>query len=152
MNFTAKSFIQNMGGSMDFYFAGLKEHFFMTLLDVNYEINDLNVLVSMKDMTPSLSNLVLTLKKKGFINKIALDSGTFSLNNKNCKISDRHLFFRLLEYGMVHANDFDLIFNFDRSFKPSGFNENLEYQIMLSGAWIPVIPVSHDIVHADYDK
>ena len=140
------------GMKMNLYFAGLDPKTLNLIQDRHVPIKPLNVLVSMADMTPTLHGQLRSGRETGLIGKLALDSGTFTLNKPNSKLDAQHFFNRFKEYATAHPRMYDLIFNFDRWFTPDAFEENYSYASQLGKCGIPVIPVAHDVLHGDYNQ
>ena len=136
---------------MDLFFAGLDPKTFGLIRQRHVPVKPMNILVSMADMTPKLHGQLRDGRETGQIAKLALDSGTFTLNRANPKLDAHHLYNRFMVYAASHRDLYDLIFGFDRWFTPDAFDANYRYLKQLGQHGIPAIPVAHDVLHGDYN-
>ena len=137
---------------VDLYSVGLGPKVFQLIRDRHVPVKPMKVLESMANMMTKRHDQLRYWRQTGRIGKLALDSGTFTLNRANAKLDGNHLFHRFWEYAAAHRKMYDLIFNFDRWFTPDAFEENYEYARQLGNAGIPIIPVAHDLIHGDYNR
>lgn len=136
---------------MDIFFAGISEKVLETIDRRDIPLRP-NILVSMFNMTPFLHDIISRYKENGTISRLALDSGTFSLNSKPHNIDERRFFHRLSRY-LVHNKDmFDIIFNFDIDYSPEGFERNLAYQRKMDELAPNVYPVMHSLTGDEHTR
>jgi len=109
----------------------------------------LNVLLTMARMPGNFPGFLE--KYKGIIDKLALDSGTFSLENSNLDISPQQLFARFVGFTKESGHHFDLLFSFDEEFGPNGFEVNSMHLAELEERGVKVIPVSHNVKNHELD-
>jgi len=91
-------------------------------------------------------------KFRGLMRSLILDSGVFSIQKEGSRFSADELLPQFKTFAAYSVDNFDLIFNFDRHFGLDSYDANLEYQIELEAAGIPVVPVVHNIYHGDVEK
>ena len=91
-------------------------------------------------------------KFRSLMRSLILDSGVFSIQKDGSKFSADELLQQFKTFTAYSVGNFDLIFNFDRHFGLDSYDANLEYQIELEAAGIPVVPVVHNIYHGDVEK
>jgi len=109
----------------------------------------LNVLLTMARMPNNFPDFLG--KYRGIIDELALDSGTFSLENSNLDISPQQLFARFAVFAKESGHDFDLIFSFDENFGPNGFEVNSMHLAELEERGVKVIPVIHNVNNHELD-
>ena len=137
---------------MNFYFAGITKVHMKIIEEREIPIKP-NLLFSMAYMTPTLHEFIDYLRSKTLVNKLALDSGAFSLNmNKNLKLTEKQLFHRFLYFAEANYKKFDMIINFDSIFSAAGFKNNYRNLLRLHEAGIPAWPVAHDYINKDYKR
>lgn len=91
-------------------------------------------------------------KFRSLMNSLILDSGVFSIQKEGSRFTADELFLQFKTFAAYSDGNFDLIFNFDRHFGLDSYDANLEYQLDLEAAGIPVVPVVHNIYHGDVEK
>jgi len=99
------------------------------------------------------SDLPLFLRKdRSLYRSLILDSGVFSLQKPGARQTPEELYPKFKTFAQYNTSAWDLIFNFDLHFGLDSYDQNLEYQIDLEQAGIPVVPVIHNIFNDDADK
>lgn len=104
----------------------------------------LNILLTIARM-PSDIEIYMT-RYEGIINKVALDCGMFSDHNSNLDISKPQLFSRHSTHAKYNRSRYEIVFSFDESFEPDGFEENQVHLAKLEELGIAdVTPVIHNL-------
>ena len=91
-------------------------------------------------------------RDRSLYRSIILDSGVFSLQKPGARQTPEELYPKFKTFTQYNPGAWDLIFNFDLHFGLDSYDKNLEYQIDLEQAGIPVVPVIHNIYNDDADK
>lgn len=90
--------------------------------------------------------------ERSLYRSLILDSGVFSLQKPGSKQTPEELYPKFKTFAQYSTATWDLIFNFDLHFGLDSYDKNLEFQIDLEQAGIPVVPVIHNIYNDDADK
>lgn len=109
-----------------------------------------NVLLSYALLANDLPHFTGT--DRALLRSLILDSGVFSVQKPGAKQTPDDLFPKFKTFAQYNSAAWDLIFNFDLHFGLDSYDKNLEYQIDLEQAGIPVVPVIHNIYNDDADK
>jgi len=103
----------------------------------------LNILLTIAKMP---SNFEKYLKKyEGIINKMALDCGMFSKHNSKIDITTQQLFAKHSTHAKYNPDRYELVFSFDESFEPDGFEVNQIHLAKLGELGLHVTPVIHNL-------
>ena len=78
-----------------------------------------------------------------------LDSGAFSLNNRQKETGPSINFRGYLDYVKTYRSYYDRIYNFDCDFGDDGFDTNIYYQKRMEEAGLDPVPVVHSIFNND---
>ena len=107
----------------------------------------INVLRTFADEKNVILDMVYN--KPANVNKIILDSGTYSIKTGNKKYSSR----TKEDYKIFisnHGNQFDFVFNFDIDHSDEGTEKNFENQLHFASQNLNVIPVIQNLNEVDY--
>ena len=102
----------------------------------------LNVLLSYAYRGISYSNFMVQDRDK--IDKLILDSGAWTLNNKKYYNKDLDVPKELIFYYQDVEKYFDFTFNYDSDFSVGGFEKNYFNQLEMEKANLSPVPVVHD--------
>ena len=91
-------------------------------------------------------------RDRSLYRSLILDSGVYSLQKPKARQTAEELYPKFKTFAQYNTEAWDLIFNFDLHFGLDSYDKNLEYQIDLEQAGIPVVPVIHNIYNDDADK
>ena len=104
----------------------------------------MNILLTIARM-PSDFEAYMT-RYGGIINKMALDCGMFSEHNSDLDITTRQLFSQHSTHAKYNRSLYEIVFSFDESFEPDGFEENQVHLAKLEELGIEdVTPVIHNL-------
>ena len=104
----------------------------------------LNILLTIAKM-PSDYEAYLN-KYGGIINKIALDCGMFSKHNSKLDITTQQLLARHSTHAKYNRENYELVFSFDESFEPDGFEINQIHLTALEKLGIEnITPIIHNL-------
>ena len=104
----------------------------------------LNVLLTIANMPSDFEAYIA--RYGGIINNMALDCGMFSKNNSNVDITTHQLFARHAIHAKYNRALYKLVFSFDESFEPDGFEVNQVHLARLEELGIEdVTPVIHNL-------
>lgn len=109
-----------------------------------------NILLSYALLANDLPHFLC--RDRSLCRSIILDSGVFSLQKPGAKQTTEAFYQKFKTFCQYNTAKWDLIFNFDLHFGLDSYDKNLEYQIDLEQAGIPVVPVIHNIYNDDVDK
>jgi len=80
-----------------------------------------------------------------------LDSGAFSINNRQQGSGPDITFNGYLQYAKTYESNYDRIYNFDCDFGDEGFDTNVYYQMRMEDAGLKPVPVVHSIYNDEID-
>ena len=104
----------------------------------------LNVLLTIADM-PSDFKAYLA-RYESIINKMALDCGMFSKTNSTVDMTTQQLFAKHAIHSKLNRDRYELVFSFDESFEPDGFEINYVHLARLESLGIEnITPVVHNL-------
>jgi hypothetical protein len=89
-------------------------------------------------------NYDLMLNNRHLIDKIACDSGTWTLNQNPEKNRSKINLKGYAAFLKLYASKFDFYINYDEEFTPNGFEENCFYQKELESDGLNPVPVIHN--------
>ncbi|MYL84057.1 hypothetical protein GTA51_13055 [Desulfovibrio aerotolerans] len=104
---------------------------------------ELNVLLSYGTVKGDYYDMIVTHRDK--INSLILDSGAFTYNYAKESLREKIDLDGFACYCQTFNNQFDFIFNFDKNFKATGYDDNCKCQKQLEEKGIKnLVPVVHD--------
>ena len=109
-----------------------------------------NVLLSYALLLGDLHNFTVT--DRALLSSLILDSGVYSVQKSGARQTHEELYMKFKTFAKYNSSVWDLIFNFDLHFDLDSYDKNLDYQIDLEQAGIPVVPVIHNIYNNDVDR
>ena len=89
-------------------------------------------------------NYNLMLDGRSLIDKVACDSGTWTLNQNPEKNQSKINFEGYATFLKLYASKFDFYINYDKVFSQNGFDENIYYQQKLESYGLNPVPVIHN--------
>lgn len=110
---------------------------------------ELNVLLSYGTVASDYYSMIFRHREK--ISSLILDSGTFTKKFGGAALSESITFDGFLAYCKTIQDKFDMIFNFDEDFEPTGFAKNMRYLNRLKKHGVNVVPVVHDYKGKELD-
>lgn len=112
--------------------------------------SEVNVLLSYGTISGDYYDMLFTYRH--LINSLILDSGTFTRKFSGASSAGKVEFDGFLAYCLTFKDQFDMIFNYDEDFAPTGYNTNLRYLNELIKNGINAVPVVHDYPGQEVDK